>query len=311
MADICADGNGPRAFSMTEMNEPDGAARQEPEPPAKPVPATASVSPAPKSAAPIRPAGRIAYEACPLCNSPDISSYKETDCTQHPHYDPALPPLMIWCRCSSCEHVFTQGYFSTETAEALVAKAGPERVGQEAEAQRLASARIVGKVARYKAGGDWLDVGFGNGSLLFTAEEWGFRAVGTDPRPDHVQSLKGLGFEAYGTPIDKIDFPGRFSVVSLTGRLERAPFPRLLLDGAHRLLQPGGVLFASMPNMATMVWRLRDTGGGNSAWGDVQHYHSFTRKRLYALLQTHGFKPAAYAVGEAGHSMMEVLAVRS
>jgi 2-polyprenyl-3-methyl-5-hydroxy-6-metoxy-1,4-benzoquinol methylase len=107
-----------------------------------------------------------------------------------------------------------------------------------------------------------------------------------------------------------LDFPGRFSVVSMADCLERAPYPRAVLDAAHRLLQPGGVLFAAMPNMATAVWRLLDTGGNNPFWGNFEHYHNFTRERLYALLQTHGFKPAAYAVSERDPSVMEVIAVK-
>lgn len=309
MADIRAGGSEPRAFSVTEIDEPDEVPRAVPPAPAKPEPA--AMAPAPKSMSPHRPAARIDYEACPLCNSPDISSYKEADCTRHPRYDAMLPPAMVWRRCVSCDHVFTQGYIAPETANAVFARTTPDsRVGHDVEARRVVSARIVGNVARHKASGDWLDVGFGNASLLFTAEEWGFHPVGLDPRPENAQALKALGYESYCAPIEKLDFPGRFSVVSMADCLERTPYPRAALDAVHRILKPGGVLFVSMPNMATIVWRLLDTSGNNPFWSDIEHYHNFTRERLYALLQTHGFKPAAYAVSERGHSGMEVIAVK-
>ena len=307
MADIRAGGNEPRAFSVTEIDEPD----EEPRPgPATREPAAGAV--APKSTSLDRPATRIDYEACPLCNSPDIALHKEADCTRHPSYDATLPPTISWCRCSSCDHVFTQGYFAPEADGPIFANAAPDQaVGHEAEARRVGAARIVGHVARYKPGGDWLDIGFGDGSLLFTAQEWGFHAVGVDQQFGRAEAVKNFGYESYRTPVEKLDFPGRFSVVSMAGRLHCLPFPRTALDAVHRLLKPGGVLFVSMPNMGTMVWRLRDVGGNNPAWGDIEHYHNFTRDRLYALLQTHGFKPAAYTVGELGHSIMEVIAVKS
>ncbi len=309
MADIRADGHAPRAFSVTEIDEPDEERRAAPAAAAKPEPAAKPS--APKSIAPHLPAARIDYKACPLCNSPEISPYKEADCTHHPRYDATLPPAMIWCRCGSCQHVFTQGYFAPETVNAVFAKSAPDsRVGHDIEAGRIISARIVGNVARHKASGDWLDVGFGSASLLFTAEEWGFRPVGLDLHPDNAQALKGLGYESHCAPIEKLDFPGRFSVVSIADYLERAPYPRATLDAVHRLLQPGGVLFVALPNMATIVWRLLDTSGNNPFWGDIEHYHNFTRERLYALLQTHGFKPAAYAVSERDDSGMEVIAVK-
>ncbi len=220
-----------------------------------------------------------------------------------------MPSALVWCRCGSCHHVFAKGYFAPEATNSV--RNTPERsVGYDIETGRVASARIVGNVARHKAGGDWLDVGVGSASLLFTAEEWGFRPVGVDLYPENVQALKALGYESHCAPIEMLDFPGRFSVVSMADCLERAPFPRAALDAVHRLLQPGGVLFVATPNMATIVWRLLDTGGNNPFWGDIGHYHNFTRERLYALLQTHGFKPVAYAVSEHDHSGMEVIAVK-
>ena len=198
-----------------------------------------------------------------------------------------------------------------EAARQIFARTAPDRsVGHDVEAGRVVSARIVGDVARHQAGGDWLDVGFGNASLLFTAEEWGFHPVGLDLHSENAQALKAVGYECYCAPVEELDFPGRFSVVSMTDYLEGTPYPRIALDAVHRLLRPGGVLFAAMPNMATMVWRLLDTGRENPFWGDIEHYHNFTRERLFALLQTHGFRPAGYAVSEGRHSGMDVIAVK-
>ena len=49
---------------------------------------------------------------------------------------------------------------------------------------------MVEKVLDYKSSGLWLDVGFGNGSLLFTAQEYSFQPVGLDLRKSNVEDLK-------------------------------------------------------------------------------------------------------------------------
>jgi protein O-GlcNAc transferase len=253
---------------------------------------------------------RILYQACPLCEGEDIPVLTEADCTAHPLYHPALPPRMIWRRCGTCAHVFTEGYFSADAEAVLFGRSvADQTVGYQAETQRLVSARIVERVARLVGDGAWLDVGFGNGSLLFTAEEWGYTPVGLDRREDHVRGLRQLGYEAHQAAVDRFEQPGRFSVVSLADVLEHMPFPRTGLAAAHRLLRPGGVLFVSMPNMGCRVWRLLDGAGVNPFWGELEHFHNFTRERLCALLEDTGFKPVGYSVSERYRVGMEILAV--
>jgi hypothetical protein len=50
--------------------------------------------------------------------------------------------------------------------------------------------------------------------------------------------------------------------------------------------------------------------GVNPYWGEIEHYHNFSRKRLYALLQNHGFKPADYHISERYRVCMEVIAIK-
>jgi protein O-GlcNAc transferase len=76
------------------------------------------------------------------------------------------------------------------------------------------------------------------------------------------------------------------------------------------LLRGNGVLFLAMPNMGSMVWRLLHVNGVNPYWGEIEHYHHFSRRRLYALLSDHGFKPAEYSVSEHARVGMEVIAVK-
>jgi hypothetical protein len=49
----------------------------------------------------------------------------------------------------------------------------------------------------------------------------------------------------------------------------------------------------------------------NPYWGEIEHYHNFGRRRLYALLEEHGFEPARYGVSFRYRACMEVIARRS
>ena len=95
---------------------------------------------------------------------------------------PPIPSLAaanhgIWRRCRRCAHVFTEGYFTDEAAAIVFSKSLPHQtVGHDVEQARAVSARMVERVARHVKNGDWLDVGFGNASLLDAAKAnpyWG------------------------------------------------------------------------------------------------------------------------------------------
>ncbi|MGR6972392.1 class I SAM-dependent methyltransferase [Streptomyces cynarae] len=270
---------------------------------------TAGISVALSTPAP--PKGRLLFDACPLCSSRDFSVLRTGDCSHHPLYWPVIEPMMTWVQCAGCGHVFTDGYFTPDAAAAIFsATHGYQQPGTEFETNRAVSARIVERIARYVTDGTWLDVGFGNGSLLFTAEEWGFEARGIDLRRSSVEGLQRLGFEADCTDITNLDEPGRFAVISMADVLEHMPFPRNGLAAAHRLLQSDGMLFLSMPNYNCATWRMLDAADANPYWGELEHFHNFSRRRLYALLAEHGFEPVHYSISERYRVCMEVIARR-
>ncbi len=330
MVDLRAAGHPPRNFAVTAIGE-------EPLEPAAPTSEAQEKGEAAGTAGVSEGRERIAYEGCPLCGSTNLAPLREADCSQHPRYTAGLPPKMDWNRCEACGHVFTAGYFAREAAEAVFGTAPPhERVGHDVEAQREISAHVIEHIIPYvakapsrpkpreaqpgaEAGadsgqngvlGDWLVVGFGNGSMVFTAQEWGFHAVGLDLRRENVRGLAKLGYETYCAGVEDVNFPDRFCVVSMADVLAQVPFPKTALTAAYRLLGPQGVLFLSMPNMETIVWQMLDDQGANSYWRELAHYHNFSRARLYALLEEQGFSPLAYHISERNRACMEVIALR-
>jgi SAM-dependent methyltransferase len=267
------------------------------------------VVPTAQPAAATPPKPRILFDACPLCADKRLAKLRTADCSRHPLYRPVVAPVMTWMRCQACGHVFTDGYFSPEVAAEIFQHTNPgQQPGAQFEQNRMISARIAERVARYVSEGTWLDVGFGNASLLFTAQEWGFAPMGLDLRPSSVEALQRLGIEARCADLTTLEAPARFAVISLADVLEHMPFPQHGLAAAHRLLRADGVLFVSMPNYDCMAWRLLDAGNANPYWGELEHFHNFSRARLCAVLEEHGFEPVHYAVSERYRVCMEVIA---
>ena len=258
-----------------------------------------------ESAAPIR----TLYKSCPLCDSGDIAEYKKADPRGHKLYHPILGNSMTWNRCGACTHVFTEGYFTPEAEQAIFSKTHDnQKVGHDLEQQRYVSARMVDRVIPYVDSGYWLDVGFGNASLLFTAHEYGFTPVGTDLRQENVKALQDWNIEAHCKTLDQLDHMGRYSVISLADVLEHIPFPAEGLKDVYRLLNNQGVVLISMPNTDSIMWQNMDKIKLNPYWREIEHYHNFGRSRLYKLLEDCGFEPVRYGVSERYRACMEIIA---
>jgi hypothetical protein len=63
-----------------------------------------------------------------------------------------------------------------------------------------------------------------------------------------------------------------------------------------------------MPNAGAPLWHYWNSQDVNPYWIEIEHYHNFTRQRLYGILEQAGFKPIHYAISERYRGCMEVLA---
>jgi len=255
---------------------------------------------------------RIAFKACPLCGG-SFSALLTADVSPDPLYRSVLPGQVEWERCHECGHVFAEGAFPDHVQITHFARPLPEEaVGHDLEKQRSLSAAIVTQVMQLlpRAEGSWLDVGFGNGSLLFTAEEWGFVPVGIERRPQHAEILKNLGYEASCGQMAEHGWNEHFSVISLSRTLERVAEPLAELRIARRQLRRDGVLFLSLRNRGSMVWRLLQAGQENPYWGDLRAVHLFDRARVETLLIEVGFQPLSFMIDARFPLGMGILAVR-
>jgi SAM-dependent methyltransferase len=260
-------------------------------------------------------ADRIPYTACPLCESKDFAPLLSASWAQHPlhaHAGRFLSPEIRWCACRACGHVFTDGFFTPESFAHLFGAANAGQVmGTDYEGQRFVSARMVEKVLPHASQGLWLDIGFGNGSLLMTAREYGFEVAGCDMRQAAVDAMLQVGIPAHRSEITQVKLHRPCTVLSLADVLEHMPFPKEGLAAAHRLLAPGGILFLSMPNSEAPLWAVLNAANANPYWGEIEHFHNFGRTRLYRLLEEAGFRPLRYGVSERYRVCMEVIAQKA
>lgn len=252
---------------------------------------------------------RTLYATCPLCDSLDIVYLRDGDCSGHEIYNPALPAIIRWMTCSECQHVFADGYWSEDALKALFEKTHEyQKPGYELEKCRQVWAATIDKITPLMSRGRWLDVGFGNGGLLFTAAEYGYRTTGIDLRQSTVDAMNQIGIEAHCCDITDFNQETKFDIISMMDVLEHTHHPRAVLQAARNLMVPDGVLLISMPNMGCASWQKYDVENRNPYWGEIEHYHNFTRDRLYKLLLEIGFEPASYGVSKRYIICMEVIA---
>lgn len=263
-----------------------------------------------------RTLARTLYDGCPLCGSKCSVEIKTANCTKHKLYEPLLPATMRWLECGACEHVYTDGYFESEALKALLSKTqDSQQPGYDLENGRYVAYEMIERIVAATSGSvngssRWIDVGFGAGHLLTTAAECGFLATGIDLRADSVKSLAAFGYDVRQLELSDMETDS-FDVVAMADVLEHMAFPRQSLQDAHRVLSAGGALFVSMPNMDSFVWKALDVVGQNPYWSELEHYHNFTRERLYRLLGESGFTPVSYGVSKRYRACMEVVALKS
>lgn len=264
---------------------------------------------------------RKSYNGCPICGHSITTFLCEANCQGHPLWRPPLPTSMKWNTCNQCGHIFTEGFFTENALNYLFSQANEGQIaGGDLDSQRMLWSPVVERVvralpdqSRNSEGAPclWLDVGCGSGGLLFTAEEYGFAAIGIDARIQAVRAVKSLGYRAIASDFLSYSGEPNVRVISMADVLEHMPYPVGALRHAHDLLHAGGVLFVSCPNIETSSWRLMSAKGINPYWAEIEHYHNFSRTGLVWLLRQCGFTPVDYSVSVRYKACMQIIALKS
>lgn len=144
--------------------------------------------------------------------------------------------------------------------------------------------------------GSLLEVGCGAGAFLRLAAERGWAIAGTD-----IQLSEGArqsGARLWAGRLKEINFGGqRFSTVRFHHALEHTENPLAELERARELLEPDGLLYVSVPNLAGLSprlkswqsrWRLKPRPWRHYA--ALHHLWYFTPESLNKLLERAGFR---------------------
>lgn len=271
--------------------------------------------------------GRVAalqspYPGCPLCAGASVT-LGFANCATHTLWHEPLPPTIEWLRCATCGHVHSRSFWTptglaeTRRQEPAVLRA---QFSANHESRRAAWAPVVDKVAGLLGGyrvllnadkrAIWVDVGSGDGTLVMTAADSGFAAVGLEPRAAAATQTQSLGYNTLQHDFMTLSFEVTPDVLSMMDALEQIPHPREALRKASQVLRPGGVLVVSTADMDSSSWRAMEAHKTNPYWTDLERHHNFSRERLVILLRDCGFEIGDFAIGGRASAQMEIYAVR-
>jgi protein O-GlcNAc transferase len=261
---------------------------------------------------------RTEYSACPLCENRKLSRVGAAGVTGYVNWHDRLPATLEWMRCDDCSHVFTRHHWTDAGLAEVFRKSHAGQVaGGDPDMKRQAWKPVVqnavSMLGGYEAviadaGRIWLDVGCGDGALVMTASEFGFRAMGLDARQDAVDALRTLGYQAACGNFMSANADKPVNVISMCDLLEHLPFPLPALRQAHRMLAADGILIISLPNMDSSSWRVMDAHAVNPYWMEIEHHHNFTRGRLSQVLAEAGFRCERFDIPARYKSQMELYA---
>ena len=203
-------------------------------------------------------------------------------------------------KCASCGAVFT----NPRVPEREIGKYYPPQYGPYAEA--LAN-RVIGLVKRLLGRlypthfrrvervllrsrvRRVLELGPGNGALLQSLQKAGFDVTGIDTDARCVERMRAQGIACHqGTLDDTEHLLGTYDAVIMCHVLEHLYDPSRVLHTVHSHLRDGGVLYLTIPNIASVEARLF---GKYWIGLDVpRHITHFDLRSLTRLLAEAGFR---------------------
>lgn len=160
--------------------------------------------------------------------------------------------------------------------------------GVQSRLRRWLIARDLDRLFRRMPPGKLLDVGTGDGTVLAIAQERGWQATGVEVSAEaasHARDVRGLDVRQ-GT-LEEAGFPAEhFDAVTLFHVLEHLAFPLATLEEVRRVLKPGGLVVAQVPDAESLQARL--FGARWYGWDAPRHLQHFTPRSLALAFQRAG-----------------------
>jgi SAM-dependent methyltransferase len=140
----------------------------------------------------------------------------------------------------------------------------------------------------HRVPGQVLDVGCSTGIFLAEMEDAGWRGTGIETNQSAAAyARERLGLEVLGETLEQAELPGgSFDLITFWDVLEHMHDPLATLSHVHDLLQPGGIVVATVPNYRSLDRKLF-----GSAWigfDAPRHLTVFAPDTLRRLLEQAG-----------------------
>jgi SAM-dependent methyltransferase len=163
---------------------------------------------------------------------------------------------------------------------------------------------LVGSAERFRKTGRWLDIGYGEGSLLTVAERHGWACHGSEVSPHALEYGRQRAWAVTSDPGGDVRFQdAAFDVVTMIELLEHVQEPTRFLAHAAQWLRPGGLLYITTPNAGSLNCRV--LGLSWSTVSPPEHLVLWTVGALRRALAPAGFVP--FRVRTEGCNPSEIL----
>lgn len=149
-------------------------------------------------------------------------------------------------------------------------------------------AEIVAGFAGYRQTNRLLEIGFGSGAMLRAAARAGWGAEGVEISRTATEHARGQGFKVSCGDLSEAEYPsGHFDVVIASELLEHLNDLGQVVTETARILRPGGLLWATTPNIKGLSSRLL---GLNWTAVSPDHLHLFSQEGITSLLLSASFR---------------------
>lgn len=145
------------------------------------------------------------------------------------------------------------------------------------------------KILRFKAGGNLLDVGCGDGRFLLTCKKAGFGASGIEGGEAARRAAFKKGLFIYPRDLLMQDFKSKkFDVITLWQVLEHIDSQNFYLKKIKKIIKKDGLLYIGLPNIDSLQYKIF-----RRFWFHLdlpRHLFAYNPKTLSAILEKNGFR---------------------
>lgn len=206
-------------------------------------------------------------------------------------------------RCRNCGLIYQNPQPSSDELLAFYPAEVYERYSQSIKSERSLVRRAdrshgmmrrCQRVLKYSSPtGSLLDVGCATGDFIATMRQQGWQVEGVELNPVAAQyARQELDLTVHTGTLEAARFAdNQFDVVTMWDVLEHLSDPRAALVEVNRVLKPGGLFVASIPNPASLEARM--FGAAWAGWDRPRHLYLFTPLVIQRYLADTGFRQIA------------------